>query len=358
MVAEAFDPSFGVPGRSINWTMVSRDGTLGALTEVGRVPNPGSASVAAASSGETSAIVWGGDPSDGPEHSLNSLQVNASGEVVTEASVLALGGRSAAPEIVRTRSGYALLWMDGEQTFAKLTFALLDENAKLASAPVVIAEGQSLTAGTIAPIADHFVVSYMDDQYYDAGTASRLLVLDSDGSVLGPPITLEASPTTGMSVTVPALHVRGNQVLAAWSVTRGDNSVEVQEAATTIRVARFDANGERQGPMYDVQAPVNDREAVQAWWVEVGDDVGLLWSDGSIIYSCGGCILNHSLKFVVLDGQTFLPQSNVVELVNPLLPGGLWHPRTAPVGDELLVVSTLEHLTAIEGVSAAIQCVQ
>jgi hypothetical protein len=110
--------------------------------------------------------------------------------------------------------------------------------------------------------------------------------------------------------------------------------------------------------MYDLQAPVKDREAVQPTWVEMGDDVGLLWAEGGIIYICAGCVPDHSLKLVVLDGQSFAPQSNVVELVNPLPSGGLLSPATVPIGDELLVVSTVTYHTSGEGASAALRCTQ
>ena len=108
--------------------------------------------------------------------------------------------------------------------------------------------------------------------------------------------------------------------------------------------------------MYDLQAPIEDRESVQPFWVEVGDDVGLLWADGSIIYICGGCVPNHSLKFVVLDGEDFTPRSNVVEVVNTLPSGGLLSPATARSGDDLLVVSSVTYHTSAEGASATIRC--
>jgi hypothetical protein len=183
-------------------------------------------------------------------------------------------------------------------------------------------------------------------------------VLDSDGSVLGEPVALEDSAASGFSATVPSLLVRGDQVLAAWSVVSGDSSYDVQDAATTVRIARFDADGQRQGLMYDLQAPVKDRESVQASWVDMGDDVGLLWAEGSIIYVCAGCVPDHSLKLVVLDGQDFSPQSNAVELANTLPSGGLLSPETARNGDNLLVVSTVTYHTSAEGASGTIRCAQ
>jgi hypothetical protein len=90
----------------------------------------------------------------------------------------------------------------------------------------------------------------------------------------------------------------------------------------------------------------------------MGDDVGLLWGDGSIIYVCAGCAPNHSQKFVVLDGQSFIPQSNVVELLNTFPSGGLLSSAAARSGDDFLVVSTLTFHTWGEGASGAIRCVK
>lgn len=132
--------------------------------------------------------------------------------------------------------------------------------------------------------------------------------------------------------------------------------------ATTIRIARFDANGERQGSMYDLQAPVKGRERLEPFWITVGDDVGLIWADGSILTFCAGCVPNHSLTFVVLDGQTLSPQSNVVALLNTTflsaysMTGGFLSPVLARSGDDLVLVSTVTYHVSQELGSATIRC--
>jgi hypothetical protein len=90
----------------------------------------------------------------------------------------------------------------------------------------------------------------------------------------------------------------------------------------------------------------------------MGDDVGLLWAEGSIIYICAGCVPDHSLKFVVLDGEDFTPRSKAVELPNTLPNGGLLSPETARLGDDLLIVSTVTYHTSAEGASGTIRCTQ
>jgi hypothetical protein len=171
-------------------------------------------------------------------------------------------------------------------------------------------------------------------------------------------VAFENSSASGFSSTLPSLFVRGDQVLAAWSVVSAGSSFEAQDAATTIRLGRFDADGKRQGPLFDLQAPVRDRESIQPFWVGMGDDVGLLWAEGSIIYICAGCVPDHSLKLVVLDGEDFTPRSKAVELPNTLPNGGLLSPETARLGDDLLIVSTVTYHTSAEGASGTIRCTQ
>lgn len=358
VVADRNDPDPNAPGNSVTLSTLDLDGTLGTPRVVRAPTRQYLAGVAAASDGEKATIVWIEASPDYTSYSLNSLQMNAAGAVVTPGSVLATLGRADQPTLVRAGSGYALLWVDGTQSSAKLSFGLLDESGKLTGTPAVLAQGPYLGAGSIAPIGDHFIVSYADYQQRDSGLVSRLLVVGSDGRASGEPIVLESSAATGFAGTLPNLLVRGEQVLAAWSIVTGDNSYETEDAATTIRLARFDDKGERQGLMYDLQAPVEDRESVQPFWVEVGDDVGLLWAEGSIIYICGGCVPDHSLKFVVLDGENFTPRSNVVQLANTLPSGGLLSPAAARTGDELLVVSSVTYHTSAEGASGAIRCTQ
>jgi hypothetical protein len=357
--ADRNNPSPNRPGNSITWSTLGVDGTLGPATIVRAPTNQPLSGVAAARNGNKSTIVWSEASVGGSTYTLNSAQLDASGALATPASVLATLAGQARPKLVSAGSGYALLWVDSNgSSSAKLTFGLLDGSGKLTGTPVVLAQSQNLGEGDIAAVGEHFAVSYSDYKFFNSGLMNRLLLLGSDGNALGEPIAFEDSSANGFASTFPSLLVRGEQVFVAWSVLHGDSSYEVQEAATTIRVARFDANGQRQGPIYDLQAPVMDRENVQPFWVDMGDDVGLLWAEGSIIYICGGCVPDHQLKFVVLDGQSFNPQSDVAVLTNTLPSGGLLSPATARHGDDLLVVSTVTYHTSGEGASGALRCVQ
>ena len=353
---DSTNPDPNLPANRLTLSTLSVNGKLGSPAVLRAAPI-WLGEVSAAKNGEKSTVVWSESTGDGSTAALKSLQVDDAGMIVTAESVLtAPTGTAVTPKLVSAGSGYALSWIEREGSFSALNFALLDESGKLTGSPVVLAQGTYVVPGDIASVGGHFLLSFGDARYTESGSFGQLLVIGADGHAIGAPIPLQASPGGGISLTLPKLHVRGEQVLAAWSVTSGDNSVEGQEGATTIRIARFDANGERQGLMYDLQAKVTDQESVQPFWVDFGEDLGLLWADGSIIYICGGCVPDHSLKFVVLDGQTFTPQSDVVQLVNTLPAGGLLSPEATRSESDLLVVSSVTYHTSAEGASASIRC--
>jgi hypothetical protein len=89
--------------------------------------------------------------------------------------------------------------------------------------------------------------------------------------------------------------------------------------------------------------------------VALGNDFGLIWSQGNIIYFCGGCVPDHGLRFAVLDGGDLGVQSPVLTLP-ATAGGGSLDATLAANGLELL--STFEiwfHTYAMIGV-AGISC--
>jgi hypothetical protein len=124
-----------------------------------------------------------------------------------------------------------------------------------------------------------------------------------------------------------------------------------------LRIGWFDTGGRALGATYDLQAAVFERRNVDPAWLDLGDDVGLIWSEGSATpILCDGCTPDNRLHFVVLDGETLSPKSAVLTLNNPGTAGGLTHPQIVSLGPELLVVADVEYHTSSEGMSATLQC--
>ena len=124
-----------------------------------------------------------------------------------------------------------------------------------------------------------------------------------------------------------------------------------------MRPSRLDLDGERIAQELRVQTPKVNVECVQPRLLERDGDVGLLWSEGSVIYICAGCMPDNHLRFVMLDGQMLSPASDTLSLLNPASQGGLISPVGWWRGDDLSVVAAVGYHTSGEGASATIHCV-
>ena len=111
-------------------------------------------------------------------------------------------------------------------------------------------------------------------------------------------------------------------------------------------------------PEYTLQSPVADRSNATPFLLDFDGNIGLLWGTGTFggTIQGGRWMLDDSLSFVVLDGDSLGTRSGVVTLVNPETTGGLTHPLAVKRGQDLLVVSTIQYHVGGEAVSAAIRC--
>jgi hypothetical protein len=146
----------------------------------------------------------------------------------------------------------------------------------------------------------------------------------------------------------------GDRVFAAWT----ENFGNFQQAATGVRVGRFDLRGNLLDS-YSLQAPVWHQQSQDPRWMAVGQDVGLMWSHGKIHYICAGCVPDNHIRFVILGASDLRRRSEVLDMAPPpATNGGLLDPQVAgPVSNLLLVSSVTYHVSA-EGGSAAISCLE
>jgi hypothetical protein len=177
----------------------------------------------------------------------------------------------------------------------------------------------------------------------------KYLALDSQGTSYRAPVELGSDGRSG------ALVKHGDQVLAAWMERRGSFNYDDQRASITIRIGRFDLRG---NPIasYPLQAEVLHQENVDPHWLKIGDDLGLFWAQGKIIYICAGCVPDNRVKFVILSGESLTRRSQILELASPTNAGGLLQPQAiGPLGSTLLVSNVTYHVSA-EGASGTISC--
>jgi hypothetical protein len=129
------------------------------------------------------------------------------------------------------------------------------------------------------------------------------------------------------------------------------------DIARTVHIARFDV-ATHTANLADValQAPVVNEENVDPKLVTVGDDIGVVWSQGGVIYICAGCMPDNHLEFVVLDGEDLTPVSELITFENDEAMGGFILPQVIHDAGDILITSTLQYHVSGEGAFGSVRC--
>jgi hypothetical protein len=335
---------------SLFWNEVQTELIRGALLEgttagtpfTLRDPAPGNAyTVAAARNGDRITVIW--QELDGDTRRLFSAQVDDSGDGVTEAHALpGTAPNSNAGAIVSFADGYAAVWAEGLGDEMAYKFARLDAAGNLVGSPKTLLDGRVYGVDSLVALEDGFAMTYT---VFDGTQSSRFVAFDADGTPYREPVTL-GEPGAG-------LIRRGDYVVAAWMHGSGDRG---SAWAGNLRIGRFDDRGRAAGDVYELQEAVVHEQNSYPAWVELGDDLGLVWSRGSVIYVCGGCIPDDHLEFVVLDGRTLAKKSEVVTIENQETSGGLLRSQMVANESRLTVATNVTYHIAAEAGLATISC--
>jgi hypothetical protein len=246
-------------------------------------------------------------------------------------------------------SGLGLVWATPTIAGSELSFIGLGFNGvALGTAKLVTNSAYNIYVGGLVATPTGYLVAYVVQ-----GVDSVLYVqtLDALGNAAAP-LELDRNPN-GFDPFVSLL-ARDNDILMAWSVTEG--SWENSDLSRTTLLSRLDVDGKRVAQDVRVQPVVPNQENVAPALVTRGTDVGLLWSQGSVIYICAGCMPDNQVQFVLLDGSTLSPRSDVVTLTNPATMGGLVRPHGAWQGDALSVAAAIGYHVSAEGAAGTITC--
>ena len=168
-----------------------------------------------------------------------------------------------------------------------------------------------------------------------------LVLLDAHGEPTAGPWSI------GTYTRGQALLARGDELLLVYTLS--------EPGAGSLRLARFDRSGHISG-VHDVQPPGFGRRVEDPALANFGDDIALMWSEGTPIGNCGGCVLDNTLKLVVLGGTDELPKSGVVELTNPIAKAALMRPQLGTDSERLLIVANMEWHVPMDGASAVVRC--
>jgi len=281
---------------------------------------------------------------------LAVAQVNAAGEVITAPAPLGLAGdgEPQSPIIAASGTGYGIAWTQSGDPTSTIQFSRLDADGSATGRVSPIIEGSGLLdPHDLVQHGQGFVLTYSHVDFNASIQGTFYVVLDADGVPEGDPVQLGA----GFGAT--SVLQREDRLLVAWVEEGGE--FDDESLHRTIRIGAIGPSGERLGPTYALQSPVVNEENVDPRLVDLGDDVGLLWSQGTVIYFCAGCFPDNHLEFAVFDGDDFTRRSEVLELASPTT-FGLRLPHAVPSASDILVVANVTHHVDAEGASATIRC--
>jgi hypothetical protein len=286
---------------------------------------------------------------------LHVAELDAMGNVtMMPKAVAGISERVGDPALAPTADGNALLFVNTAVDYSStvVRFARLDADAVLDGDPVDVsamqAEGQ-MQAGELVAISGGFAATCTT--YTGLEFETHLSFLDDGGAVQGQPSVLNDSrPFIGQS-----LLARDGELIVAHGDEVG--TYEESNIGGFITLSRFDLEThERTAPDVRVQSPTVNEEVVNPVLFAVGEDIGLLWSRGSVIYICAGCMPDNHLEAVVMDGDDFTPLTDLMAFPNDQPMGGYVRPMVAPVGDHFAVVTELRFHVSGNMATGAFQC--
>jgi hypothetical protein len=287
--------------------------------------------------------------------SLHIAELDTTGAVTSmPRAVAGIAERIADLALAPAADGNALLFVHTAVDYSSMAvrFARLDADGaldgNLVDVSMVQAQGQ-MQSGELVAVPGGFAAT--TTTWTGAEFETHLVFLNDGGAVQGDPILLsDGRPFLGQS-----LLVRGGELIVARVDEVG--SYDQSNIARFATLSRFDLETrERSAPDVRVQSPTVNEEVVNPVLFAVGDDVGLIWSRGSVIYICAGCMPDNHLEAVVMDGDDFTPLTEMLTFPNEQPMGGYIRPLVAPVGEHFAVVTQLFFHVSGNMATGAFQC--
>lgn len=211
------------------------------------------------------------------ESNVEFMRITTSGEIIgTPVRIASTGDLLRNPRLLKTETGYALAWIGRDYMTNQLMFVLLDSEGNPLGTPQSLASG-NIGFSKMVRFGNKSVLAFGAIQSYEIGFENSLLFLDADGSPSGDLVILEGNYNAFFSGEASiGLLAKDNELLVAWSSSK--DNWEDSNAATTLRIERYNAEKNRVSPVYNLQSPVENKENIHPSWVNIGEDVGLLWS--------------------------------------------------------------------------------
>lgn len=257
--------------------------------------------------------------------------------------------------------GLALLYAEadaGGET--RLRFVTLDENGDATTTPVDVAElgpmyGMVSASASVTPDGG-YAVSYAVGDY--GNTEVFFVILDADGTQRFAPQRISRAAGEGWFSDVGGARRHGvlpvgDRFWVAFTESWIDPDPMVMNGNVVVKLAVVDADGQSESHL--LQAPVDGKNNISPAFVALDDRVGIMWTTGTIIWICAGCITDNDLQLVLLDPDAIVPASNVATQVHPQM-NGIVLPVGEFVGADMLTVASLDFHALTLPASGALRC--
>jgi hypothetical protein len=305
-------------GQGSGLSPLGLDGAVGDLIDLGLSPNSAVASGMAVTGGHFS-LVWSEQSADGTQV-LRFAAVKDGAVVVTPRDVPGVDAdwitgvaTDAAPggEVV-------VAWTHADASgLARVTFARLDAGGDVIAGPVDVGTNSPSYGGqgcAVARWGDGYALAWSLPGAGGAGDV-WFATVDADGHGIVAPRRVSRPAGGGTSSRVAArrgsepLLVTGDLAFLAFTESRYTNDGASPIGSTTVQLAVIDAQG--QIVVHPLQGPVSHVTATDPTLFQLGDALGVTWSQGSFVYDCTHCFIDNDLKVALLDPAALVPVSPV-----------------------------------------------
>lgn len=339
------------PSNTLTLAKIALDGTRGdeAVLEANE---PGGRPTAVVADG-TLVALWSALSSDESMVVLRYASLDDDlGPVVAPKDISGIGATHtrAAATVPAAAGGIGLLFGEsGDDGQTRLRFVHLDTEGEPTAPPLDVAEVGPLfsmvTAGAALTSDGGYAVSYTSAGA--SGTEVFFVILDADGEPRFAPRRISRAAEDGWTAEL-------GEPSRSTVLTVGDRhwvAFTEEQGTRVVRVAIVDGEGQSEDHL--LQAPVADRNHQSPSFVALDGRVGLMWTSGSVITVCVGCISDDDLHFVLLDPEAIIPASNVATQQHH---NGIVSPLGAAIGLDILSAASLDFHALSYPATGALRC--
>jgi len=340
----------------LEFSTITAAGALGSMTPIVDLTTTSAKQPSMVEDGANFAVAWSESDTNAGTAKVRFARVGNAGQQITAPHDVngTSDGLVTAPLLFKTGSGFALFWSSStDGSSGALKFLTLDGTGNAVGQPVTIyseTDG-ALQSSTAIAITGGYAVAFSSGPW--GAQLVKFVTVDAAGNKN---FTEKPISSSGFAGESPTLIDDGGDYLAAWSEYFSDGNGMDGVAWRVVKVAHLDGEGNLVGPSQLLQPSPTLTTDETPLLFDLGTDVALAWSHGTFTLVCAGCMPDNKIQLVVLDRATLSPKSNLAEIVNTDMYGGLTRPVIARQGMDFLAVYDITlHVSAYPG-TGAIHC--